>query len=987
MKTSSRWEKRQEIFNAALLLPAGERMAFAREEAGDDASLSAELESLLRSYDEDASFLKEPVEGVDEARRVLREIGPLDSGSPGSSQTAGNAAHRRALPAGIGHYQILRLVGEGGMGLVYEAQQAQPRRIVAVKVIKSAWTDPEVVRRFRHESQALARLQHPGIAQIYEAGEENSPETGALLFFAMEFIHGEPLVKYATTHHLSARERLELMAKVCDAMEHAHERGLIHRDLKPGNILVTEAGQPKVLDFGVARVTGADVEATQRTEAGKLLGTIAYMSPEQVLGDSLALDKRSDVYALGVILYELLAERLPYRISPNMHEALRAVQQDDPEPLSSIQRSYRGDVETIVAKALEKDKARRYTSAAELAADIRRHLQNEPITARPPSTLYQLEKFARRHTAVVAAVAAVFLALLAGVIVSTSQAMRARQAERAALNEAAKARAVRDFLEKDLLQQASSKFQAGPIVKPDPDIKVRTALDRAAARVDGKFGRQPDLEAEIRTTIGETYWDLGIYAKGEEQQGQALSLYRRTLGTEDTRTIAAMNALVVTLAIQGKFSQAQQLADEAVQAARRVYGPNDVVTASAMNNLAKVYLGEGKWAEAEGLEDHALQIRRRVLGPEAPDTLGVMNNLGALYIQLGKYAQAETMYKQLIEVERRVLGPEHPRTLESIFNLGCVYLSRGQAEEAEPLYLNLVETERRALGPEHSDTLRSMGNLAANYDSEGKFSQAETLYRQVIEIQKRTLGPQSVDTLRSMCNLTIVLNEEGKYAQAETFGRQTLEGQEHAMGLANPATLITLGGLADAYTYQKKFPQAEALYDRVDQKTLQAMSAVNRQGILLGKAEMYLRQGSYGKAEPLAKESVAAFRKIGDSKDTASIGAVSILALAYMGEGKFTEAETLAREALNFSRKERPDGWAMAREETIVGESLAGQKKYAEAESLLLAGYKGMVVNKQQVGAPENDHIALAAQWITQLYKDWHKPEKLAAWKRDLATA
>jgi serine/threonine protein kinase len=285
------------------------------------------------------------------------------------------------------------------------------------------------MRRFEQEAHALGRLQHPGIAQIYEAGTADSG-SGPQPYFAMEFVAGWGLIEYAGQQRLNLRARLELMAKVCDAVNHAHQRGIIHRDLKPGNILVDESGQPKILDFGVARVTDSDAEATRQTDLGQLIGTLAYMSPEHVQPDTLELDIRSDVYALGVIAYELLAGKLPYDTSRKaMYEVVRAIQEADPARLSSVNRIYRGDIETIVAKALEKDKARRYASAADLAADIRRYLTDQPIMARPPSTSYQLRKFARRHRALVVGAAAVFLVLTAGVIVSKFQAVRARRAE------------------------------------------------------------------------------------------------------------------------------------------------------------------------------------------------------------------------------------------------------------------------------------------------------------------------------------------------------------------------------------------------------------------------------------------------------------------------------------------------------------------------------------------------------------------------------
>ncbi|MGA3317752.1 MAG: serine/threonine-protein kinase [Candidatus Korobacteraceae bacterium] len=374
----------------------------------------------------------------------------------------------RPLPETIGRYRIIRLLGEGGMGAAYEAEQDKPRRRVALKVIKAAWASPELLRRFEQESQALGRLHHPGIAQIYEAG---SADTGFGLqpFFAMELIHGKPLDEYADVQHLNMRQRLALMIQVCEAVQHAHQRGIIHRDLKPGNILVDESGQPKILDFGLARVTDSDTGATRQTDMGQLLGTLAYMSPEQVTADPLALDTRSDVYALGVILYELLAGKMPYTLTRHLHEVVRTIQEVDPVPLSTVNRLYRGDIETIVAKALEKDKERRYASAAGLSGDIRRYLEDQPITAKPASTSYQLQKFARRHKALAAGASAVLLVLAAGVVASTWEAVQARRAE-------ASAQAVNDFLQNDLLAQASANNQSGLGAKPDPDLKVRTAL-------------------------------------------------------------------------------------------------------------------------------------------------------------------------------------------------------------------------------------------------------------------------------------------------------------------------------------------------------------------------------------------------------------------------------------------------------------------------------------------------------------------------------
>ena len=929
-----RWAAIESLYQAALEREPAERSSWLRQVCGDDTVLFGEVESLLAYAD---ANLSNPAERLRMAKLWDRIAGDrnADPLAPSSATGAGSRI-TSALPSTIGRYRILRLLGEGGMGVVYEAEQERPQRTVALKVIKSGLADPKLIRRFEQEALALGRLQHPGIAQVYEAGTAESG-FGPQPYFAMEFIRGQPLLEYANAHQLNARERLELIAKICEAVHHAHQRGIIHRDLKPGNILVDETGQPKILDFGVARATDSDARVTRQTDLGQLVGTLAYMSPEQVLADPLELDTRSDVYALGVILYELLAGRLPYKISPKLHEAVQTIREEEPTSLSAISSAYRGDVETIVSKALEKDKTRRYASAAELAADIRRYLHDEPIMARPASATYQLKKFARRHKALVLGVASVFIVLIAGIVVSTREAARANA-------EAATSREISDFLQNDLLAQASAANQSRPNTKPDPDLKVRTALDRAAARIKGRFNRQPEVEAALRSTIGETYMDLGLNAQARTQLERALDLRRRVLGTKNPETLRTMSRVGYLEYLQGKYPEAETLLGHTMETERRVLGPEHPDTLSSMNYLATVYMAQGKYPKAEALDSQTLEIRRRLLGPDHHDTLKSMNNLAIVYWEEGNYAQAEPLFSQTLKTESRVLGPEHPDTLRAMYNLALVYYSQAKYTLAETLYSQTLEIRRRVLGLEHPDTLTSLMSLAAVYADEGKYAQSETLHTKAVEIQRRVLGPEHPTTLMTMHNLATVYFEEGKYAPAEALFIETLEIQRRVLGPWHPSTLYALSDFASACQ----------------------------------------RQGKYAIAETYAAQALVGQRRALGSDNPDTMTSAANLALAYQSEGKFAEAEPLAREALEFNRKKQPDDWQRFRAESLLGASLAGQKKYAEAEPLLLEGYAGILARKDRMAVPDWYHLDRAGDWLVQLYEASGKPAKAAEWKKKL---
>ncbi|HTM48023.1 MAG TPA: serine/threonine-protein kinase [Bryobacteraceae bacterium] len=914
--TEAEWMTLAERLNEGLDVPEDARAAWLESLTGFDPGLKSVLRDLLRKHARGGGGLPDTLPKLMDAAEAV-------VGSPAG----------RPMPAAIGRYHILSLIGAGGMGAVYQAEQEQPRRTVALKVVKPGLTAPEVLRRFEHESDSLARLQHPGIAQIYEAGIADTG-FGPQPWLAMEFIRGLSLLDFAKARRLSTNQRLEILSRTCEAVHHAHLRGIIHRDLKPANILVDESGQPKIVDFGVARITDGDVASARETRFGDLVGTLAYMSPEQVLADPMELDARSDVYTLGLLLYELLAGRLPYRVTGNLPQAIRIIREETPAPLGTVHRSFRGDLETVVMKALAKDKTRRYGSAADLAADLRRYLTNDPIQARPPSATYQVRKFAARHKRLAGAVVAVFVALVAGLLATgwqmtranrerdraaaaersaTQNRDRALQAERVAdgervraqqerdraLQEASRAdtqsaaaKAVSDFLQTDLLALAGPRAQVDPKTRFDPDLKVRTVLDRAAARIAGKFEAQPLVEASIRQTVGSAYGDLGLLAEAQRQMERALDLRRRALGPEHPDTVSSIYALGDLYVRARKFGPAEALLNKALEARRRLRGDRDPDTLAAMGSLATVAaMVQGDYARTAAILTRILEVQRSALGDEHPDTLAVMNNLAAQYVNQGKYDEAEDLDKRVLDVKRRVMGEEHPSTLTTMSNLGVVNRYQGKYAQSETLLTAALQMTRRVLGGEHRETLKVLRSLALLYHAEGKYSQASPLLSEVLEVGRRVLGDQHLDTLAAMNNMAELYRRQKKYAEAESMFGELLAVRRRSLAADHPNitnVLISLGGM------------------RLEQ-------------------------------------------------------------------GRYTEAEPLLREALDGQRKASPDTWRRYYTESLMGVCLTGLGQYAEAEPILISGYKGVLARQNSMPFENREVLLELKASIGQLYREWGK--------------
>jgi serine/threonine protein kinase len=1041
------------IFLEALDIPsASARQEYVAGECAGDDELRREVEELLEHHRGLGSFLESavstPAVTVDE---------------PGIRERPGTV---------IGPYQLLEPLGEGGFGIVFLAEQRQPlRRQVALKVVKPGMDSRQVVARFEAERQALALMDHPNIAHVLEGGETASGRP----YFVMELVRGLPITWFCDQEHLVVRERLELFITVCSAVQHAHQKGIIHRDLKPSNVLVTsQDGKPgvKVIDFGIAKVLGQQLpDRTQLTCQAQMVGTPLYMSPEQAGSSGLDIDTRTDVYALGVLLYELLTGTTPFdrkRLGEAGYDELRRIIREEEPPRPSTRLStteelpaiaanrgleprklaglVRGELDWIVMRCLEKDRDRRYESASALALDVERYLHDEPVLAGPPSARYKVRKFVRRHRGPVLAAALVLLALVGGTCAATwglVRAERARQVAEGAQEDAEAAaeeeRKAKETAQKRLVQiEKANAILAWIFYELDPQaeekggpalrVQLGKRLDQAARLLEGEVIGNALTVAAMQHRLGASLQGLGHYDKALLLLQKAQKTREVALGPDHPLTLYSKNNLAVLYRLRGKYEQAEPLLLEVLRRQEKKHGADHPDTLQSKNNLALLYKDQRKYDQAVALNLEVLQARTARQGPDHPDTLTSKNNLAALYLDQGKYDRAEPLFLEVLGLREKTLGANHPDTLQSKNNLTALYQAQGKYARAEPLLLEVLRQREKKLGADHPHTLQSKNNLAALCKAQKKYDRAEPLYLGVLRQREQKLGVDHPDTLHSKYNLAAMYQAQRKYDRAEPLYLEVLQARTATLGADHPDTITSMNALAVLYWFMRKLDRSVPLFEetlrlsaknlgvahprtinrafnlganyrdagRLDHavalfeewlgrsKTALKAGHPTRQFGLTAAAETYGRAGRHEKVEPLLRELAAIARQVAGADSPTYAGHLAPLGLNLLVQRKHAEAETALRECLAIRQKKLPEHWVTFNTQSLLGAALLGQKKYAEAEPLLVQGYQGMKQRQARIPKEAQLRLSEALERLVQLYDAWGKKDEAANWRKQL---
>lgn len=788
------------IFSRVVDLPPGQRATALREACGADEALRAELESLFNHADPPEPFL------------AGSALGP-NFVVTGKLEDNDDQVGRR-----IGPYCVIERRGSGGMGAVYLAARddGQFEQRVAIKVVKRGMDSEEILRRFEQERRTLATLNHTNIARLLDGGTTSD----ARPYLAMEFVDGTPVDQYCDEHHLVTTERLRLFCVICEAVRFAHQQLIIHRDLKPGNILVDHTGVPKLLDFGIAKVlAGADSAEVTAVEERRF--TPEYASPEQAAGQPLTT--ATDIYSLGVILYELLTGRRPYRlksraageiqrvmleqqplapstaVASEKLPASRQVGVTTPDEISRVRdgtpdrlrRRLRGDLDTIVLKAMQKDPARRYASVEQLVADIGRHLDGLPVWARPDTVRYRMSKFVRRHALAVALGTSSLLALAGGLGVAIWRENAARHDRDAAYVARDQAEATADFLQR--MMSAADPGNAGP------DATVRSVLDIAAVRADADLANQPLVQATIRSTIGRTYLGLGLHKEAEQHITAAYHTRLKLLSPGNHDVAESEFDMAQLLYAEGKFAEAEALLTKCLATHQRLRGDENVDTARVWNDLGAVRRAAGKIDEAEAALRRALAIREAVAGPESLEVAETLNNLSGARAARDDMSGAETLMTRALAIRRKILRDEHPLVIQSTANIAVLAARQGDLARSAGLLREVVALDRRVFGAQHPSLAVDLSSLGVVLIIDKHYADAEEPLREALEIRKRRLSSDDVRLLKTQATLGQCLMAQGRQSEGEPLAAEALKAARHNLRAGDDFWLSVIEDLEAAY--------------------------------------------------------------------------------------------------------------------------------------------------------------------------------------------